>query len=951
MEEIMKKRHLLVFVFLLVPFVLLAQTTGKIAGKVVDRETGDALPGANVVIEGTSLGAATDVNGEFVILSVPVGSYTIKSSFIGYKDVTVQNVRVSIGLTTELNFELPSEAVEVSDIFIIAERPLVNKNATNAVHIVSADQIENLPLRGYAGVAGLQGGVTQVGGTLYVRGGRPEEVQFYVDGVSQNNPFDQDRSGDVISNSIEEVQVQTGGFNAEYGFANSGIIQVTTKTGGSRYNVSGEVITDEVLSKTSETLGAFGYGYNLGNVSVSGPLPGSEKLKFFLALERSDLSDRRRSAGTHPIGFEVLSVDSLGNQTIGDVLVGGGPLPNNDLQRWNWNGNISLDMKPLQLKIGGNSTRDEGRQYVHSYSVFNADGNPRFEEDTDSYWIKATHTLGNNTFWTATASFFRSEFRRGHNVFWDNVEAYGDTALNPALPLPGNQPRTNDLLGRFAPAGTVWNLWEHNKSTYFALRGDITHQVGRTHEFKAGFESRFHTVRKYSVSPMRIASARASNPNALDEDVFRSAFVNNIGYDIFGKKEIDSGIDKARKPVLAAVYLQDKLEFQDLVLNVGLRWDYFKTDAPSFKDPTNIIITQEGNIDPSQLASDKTYSNLNPRLGLSFPVTDRTVFHAQYGKFTQPPELDRLYIAYLDFANNLQAGNFTTSENPELKPVRTTSYEIGFRHQIGDNAALDITAYYKELRDLVQSRNIFAQPVSYASFVNGDFGTVKGISATFELRRTNRVAATAQYTLQFAGGTGSAANDAFAINWLGNPPRYPTFVAPLDFDQRHTGAINLDFRTLANDGPLVGGGHILGRVGLNLLFTFHSGRPYTPGHQRSAIFDGGPAAQNRPQAAINSATMPFFVNLDAKLDKSFTIGKVDFNVYLWAINVFDHQGVRSVYEQTGEAFTDGFLNTPRGENFAAQAPNVAGFYDARVNNPLNFEQPRQYRLGIRFNFK
>ncbi|RMF66254.1 MAG: TonB-dependent receptor [Calditrichaeota bacterium] len=631
----------------------------------------------------------------------------------------------------------------------------------------------------------------------------------------------------------------------------------------------------------------------------------------------------------------------------------GGPLPVNNLRRWNWNGNFTIDLRPLQFKIGGNSTRDKSRRYNHAFSLFNSALNPKRKTETDSYFLKATHTLGSNTFYTATVSYFRTKTRQGDPRFFENVLAYGDTTKNPFLPLPGNNPRTDDFQARFAPFGTTTRVFFKDQSSAITLKGDLTHQQGRIHEFKFGFESRFHTVRRYQVFPLRLASALNANPDARIEDVFKSAFAANIGFDITGQHEVNSGIDKARKPIIAAVYLQDKLEFQDLVLNVGLRWDYVKTDAPTFRDPTNIIITEDGFIDPSQLRGDKTYSNINPRIGLSFPVTDRTVFHAQYGKFTQPPELDRLFIAYVDFANNLQAGNFTQSENPALKPVRTTAYELGFRQQLGDNAALDITAYYKELRDLVQERNIQASPASYAAFVNGDYGTVKGISATFELRRTRRVAATAQYTLQFAGGTGSAADDAFAINWLGNPPVFPTFVAPLSFDQRHTGAINLDLRTLANDGPLFMGGHPFGRVGANLLFTFHSGRPYTPGQIRSAIFDGGPAAQNRPQAAINSATMPFAVNLDAKFDKAFSVGGLDFDVYLWAINLLGNKNVRSVYEQSGEAETDGWLRSVFGQNFLANDPtgHAASFYQARVNNPLNFEQARQYRLGIRFNWR
>ncbi|MGH7452932.1 MAG: TonB-dependent receptor plug domain-containing protein, partial [bacterium] len=676
---------------------------------------------------------------------------------------------------------------------IVAERPLVNKNATNEIHITSAEQIQNLPVRGYANVAALNGGVVNVGGTLFVRGGRSEEVAFYVDGVLQNDPFDSNRSGDLINNSIEEVQVQSGGFNAEYGFANSGLVQVTTKTGGSRHTLSGEFITDEFLSEDEENLGTFSLGYNIYNFAASGPVPGSDKVKYYLAGERQFLRDRRTSSAEHPVGVDPVT---------GNVLSRGGPLPNNQLSRWNWNGNVILDLRPLQFKIGGNSTRDDWREYLHVYSLFNSQFNPRNIRDSDSYYIKATHAIGTRTFYTATASLFRTEFQRGDVRFFENVEAYGDTSQNPYLRSPGNNPAEDAALAEFRPYGTTLNLYSRNKSTYLGLKADLTHQAGTVHELKGGFEVRRNTIRRYEVDGLRIGASRASNPDSPTESVYRAAFVENIGYNITGTEEVNAGVDGPRHPILAAFYVQDKLEFSDLVLNLGFRYDYFKTDEPTFADPNNIILTAAGNIDPAQLKGDKTYSTFSPRIGLSFPVTDRTVFHAQYGKFTQQPDLENLFTAYLELANRLQAGNFVTLDNPLLEPVKTTAFEIGFRQQIGDNAALDITAYYKELRDLVQARNLSINQTSFATFVNGDYGSVKGLSATFELRRTQRVAAVAAYTLQFAGGTGSAANDAFAINWLGNPPRYPTFVAPLGFDQRHTDNVALDFRTTAGDGPM-----------------------------------------------------------------------------------------------------------------------------------------------------
>ena len=226
----MYRKLLILSLLLILPGLILAQVC-KIAGKVVDMETKEPLIGANVIIEGTLLGASTDLNGNYVILNVPPGIYTVKASYVGYQTITVRNVRVTVGLTTEVNFELPSEAIQVPTVEVVAEKPLIEKTATNEIRVVRAEDVQNMPLRGYTSVVAIQTGVVQVGGTIYVRGGRSEEVAYYVDGVYFNNPYNYARTGEVVTTAIEEVSYQAGGFNAEYGYAMSGVVITTTKTG------------------------------------------------------------------------------------------------------------------------------------------------------------------------------------------------------------------------------------------------------------------------------------------------------------------------------------------------------------------------------------------------------------------------------------------------------------------------------------------------------------------------------------------------------------------------------------------------------------------------------------------------------------------------------------------------------------------------------------------------
>ncbi len=1007
----MRKKWLALFLAVMIPgAALFAGTTGKIAGVVKDKETGEPLPGANVVIVGTTLGAATNVNGEFVILNVPAGTYDVKASFIGYRDVTIRNVRVHIDLTTELTFELPSEAIELGAVEVIAERPLVNKNATNEVHIRTAEDIESLPVRGYAAIASLEAGVVQSGGNLYVRGGRREEVAYYIDGVYQNNPLTLGRAGEISNNSIEEIQYQAGGMGAEYGFANSGVINVTTKTGGNQYRLGGEIISDEFLKERETLLGTYSYGYNLYNINFSGPVPGTDnKIKFYIAGERRFFRDQSPTNSTFPAMVKVgtneivypmpwIWPDENGDNAPDEpiwkehiklvdednliyrfpVATGyfpetdsakidtveaqfkmlRGPKPNNESSQWHWNGNLTFDWKTLKFKLGGNSSRIVSRTYIHQFALFNGLRNRKNVTFSDAYYLKVTHTPGPNTFWTATLSYFRTGGESGDPYWWDDLlnagdrtDYNGDGKSNPWLLKNGQDMSDPDFFARFAAPGNIINGFSKQEIGYIGIKADLTHQIGRTHELKAGIEYRYNTVRSYNINTHRLAlNTVAQGLKEPGDNEFRASYTDNIGYDFWGQKKIDEGPFAAKHPVVFSVYGEDKMEFKDLVLKLGLRLDYFDPAEKRFANPANIKIVN-GQIDEKQLVDPVTHLNINPRIGISFPVTDRTVFHAQYGKYTQTPELNRLFVPLVGFANDLQAGNFTISGNPELKPVKTTSYEIGFRQQIGDNMALEITAYFKEQRDLVQVRNLFpeegAQHGVYARYVNGDYGTVKGLSLSFDLRRTNRVAARASYTLQYAGATGSNATSGFAAAWLGT--QTITFVSPTDFDQRHTGTVNIDFRTRPDDGPEFLGGHPFGRLGLNLLFTFGSGLAYTPIEVRSFIFGG--TLRPIPRAAVNSAYMPWQYSLDMRIDKRFEIGNMDLNAYIWIINLFNNENIQNVFPATGNPDDDGWLRTLEGRSYQKEQPHAAKYYLPRIVSPFNWGAPRQIRFGLRFDIK
>ena len=311
----LRKLSVLVLAVLVLPVAVFAQNTGKIAGVVTDASTGETLPGVNVILEGTGLGAATGVDGNYFILGIPVGTYTVVASFVGYQTARIEGVNISSGYTQELDFELQA-GVELDELVVVYERPLIQQDALGVPKIVDADDIINLPVRGAGALVAIQAGVVaKEGGGLHIRGGRSGEATYYVDGVKHG--------GGVPQSAVQEQEMLIGNINARYGDAMSGIINITTKTGGQRYHGSAEVFTSQQLDP---------YGRNLASATLNGPII-RNKLTFALAGEASSWEDRNpRSVQTYqltdaqlddlwaaPMGWRITDAD--GNESIAPMPI------------------------------------------------------------------------------------------------------------------------------------------------------------------------------------------------------------------------------------------------------------------------------------------------------------------------------------------------------------------------------------------------------------------------------------------------------------------------------------------------------------------------------------------------------------------------------------------------------------------------------------------------------
>lgn len=939
--------------------VNLVAQTGKIFGKVTD-DKGEPLIQASVQILGTTLGAATNLKGEFIILNVPPGVYSLKASYVGYADETIKNVRVSAALTTQVDFVLQPKDVMLKEIVKTAEKPLINKNITNSTNVVGKEDIELLPVRGVNTVVGLQAGVVTQGGNLYVRGSRMDAVAYYVDGVLVNNPvFGGSRAG-VITNAIEEIQFQAGGYSAEFSGANGGIISTQTRIGSEKYSLSFEGITDYFAPLGEKFLGTYSRNYTELVFTASGPLlPSFTKLKFFLAA--SSTFSRTPSAFYKGVDFKGLTDPAAGSAAdTFDLYYPEGYLVSAPQHTVQVQGNLFYDLNPLSLRLNGNYVYSAGKNGVDYFTYNSRDRAGINESRTLTSSLKATYVISPFSFFDLIVNYFGDFYVDMDPVFKHNIAAYGDSLENAAkgYQLKGDGQTINDLYAfgyQFDRVPNPYNLYRKQKTQSFGGKFNLTYQLGSHHEFKVGGELTRFTIRRYSLAPVSLASLAKSVANGSINKIYNR--LDNYGYDVYGN-ETDEGLDKAKHPVFAGAYIQDKIEYSDLVINVGLRYDYIDINGQQFVDPTNIKFAQGDIVDPASLKDVPVYQDVSPRLGFSFPVTDRTVFHAQYGKFVQQSRLRDVYQGYNVISDNIKGG-YAISQPVGfgLKPEVTTQYEIGFKQQVGDIFSFDITGFYKDIKDQIQIRTIYAASTAnhqaYYAFVNGDFSTVKGIEFKLDLRRVQRISATFDLTYSDAQGTGSNPSSGFRQIWQSPTadPFFPMQIAPLDFNQTFKGALNVDYRFGKDDGPTLLGSKVLSELGATLLFQFGSGFNFTK-------WEGYGNART-PLEPLNASTTPWTFQLDLRLDKNFDFGFMGMNVYLWVINVLNTKNVVGVFNNTGDPYNDGYLTSQEGKQQVESYRTAFGdkaaelykqLYTAMSYNSGNFGTPRQIRLGIRLNY-
>lgn len=371
-------------------------------------------------------------------------------------------------------------------------------------------------------------------------------------------------------------------------------------------------------------------------------------------------------------------------------------------------------------------------------------------------------------------------------------------------------------------------------------------------------------------------------------------------------------------------------------------------------------------VDPSQKTVNadafekyKPQINVMPRVAFSFPISDEASFFAHYDILTKRPtsgfRFDPIDYQFIQTRTGV-------INNPNLKPETTIDYELGFQQVLSKTSSLKISAFYREQRNNVQLINVFeAYPNTYRTYGNRDFGTVKGMTIAYDMRRTGNIRMTAAYTLQFAEGTGSDATSAQGLINAGLPNLRNIF--PYDFDQRHAFAITFDYRYGSGadyNGPMIGDLKILENTGLNIVTNIYSGSPYSA--QQAITDDAIGSLSSGLTGTLNGSRTPWSYRLDLQLDRTFDLklGKGEdkkkaafLNVYIRATNLLNQFNVLNVYRATGNWDDDGYLAAAQFQQAIQNQLDEQSFrdyYTMKVQNAFNISAPRTIRLGVKFDF-
>jgi hypothetical protein len=998
------------------------QVTGKVEGTVSD-QAGVPLANAQVLVMGTSFGAVTNDQGYYFINNVPVGTYTLRAQFIGYAPSEVRGVRVVGGQTITVDVRMQTSAVEVTGITVTAAaNPIVPRDQVTSKNILSGELVDRLPVSDVRELLTFSPGVVESGSGagVSIRGGRPGEANVYIDGAPVRGTNSGSQRITIGTNALEEASVTTGALGVEFADAQSGVIAYTTRAGGRNLSGSLSYESDEPFGD------AISVGYNRFEGALGGPIPGVQNLTWFVSGVLEGQVSAFRGKGTEDVARyvtggvdQVVVRESDGTSvTLPRFVQFSGQCDAAD----NFGFECQGRRFPMDWATG---IRLQGKlQYSYgsgSSVSFTGLANGNQSRNTPGTTISAPSVFSGTHTWQrlAVLNWNHQLFRTAERALSINANlSYGrDRAvsgpLDPATELDSRSPALGLYFGtlefegydQFAsffedsPEQLIRNI-RTNEGLRVPLldRNDLRNSQGGLRTNPYGMQSGGWIVSGFDVAGSLLDEKRYNGRLVVDWQANRfhrftlGGDAKRVELKFWSSGFLRQAFMDAYyvKPEQYGLFAADRLDLGDVVLELGVRWDYYNSNAlfqtlPSrtFTTPTFVTNYADAATNDATYAAyladrdiwtpSEGHSTIAPRLRVSFPVTEETGFRLSYAHQVQTPEFTTLLTGV---NNDISFTNTNDIWGRDLEFGKTILFEFGVRHAFSPDLVLDLSAYNKDKASDYAARTLpFQSPrdPTDTTFVNVltnlDFGNSKGLDLKLDWRVGTLLSTSVAYTYQIAKGTGSDpftylntfARQVSGLTGDRTPP--PEQAQRTNNDRTHNlgGSIALqlpdDFRRGTAWNP------VFRNVSAFATFSARSGLPYTrlvnAGDGQSAPFVafglGGRAGE-----PLNASVLPWTSNIDLRVNKGFRFGRLDVTAYADFRNLLNLDNTVGVFAETGDVVNakhrnDTFIN-PELQGLANEAA-LAGALAAdgtinliqncqTWNTPVNCEALR--RVEARF---
>jgi len=934
---------------------LLAQTSrkGVLEGMIYDKSNRSPLIGVNIVVMGTYLGTSSDINGHYTIPNINSGEYTLEITYIGYKVVQKTGVGIKPGQTLQLDFELEQTALALGqEVVIIGEKPLMQINETGTVRTISGDELANKPIENVEDIVAQQVGVSHQDNEIHIRGSRTYEVQYLLDNVSIQDPLSGTGFGlNVSANAVEEVEVITGGFKAEYGQATSGVVSVKTKSGGDKL--------EGFFSYKSDHVGLYRdkpWSFNTDIIEMnlggrepltSGLLPALKiklpgQIYFFLNAYVSIADDYTGKTATQ------LYSSISPRLTIADRDVFSGtsfsPRQNNNwnlMSKWTWKLNdtqkliytynrsltINQNTQSLQTNL---EYVEPGPGFPYEFSK-NLDLFNVYTHDNEQSSLTWSHTINKRTFYELRLSRFFAHLRADWmGSPWADYTMAIDV---PRIPVEYYSPVNDSSKVRiipgdgFADYGNA-DVWHDHYAEFYTLKGDLTSHVGDIHTLKTGIESSFDEMQLIDIIDPYTEGGYGSS-----QDIYRVY------------------------PADGAIYIQDDIRFEGFFLNAGLRLDYWfpgKYVDDAIENANNILtdeMRKQYKEDTYNFFGRRFKMRLMPRLGVSFPISDNQMLFLNYGHFSKRPKPQFIYAK---LGNVSSKSSYQKFGNPNLNPETSVIYELGLRHQFSKNDVISVTAFYKDIFDYVQTTTISGIPRigSAIFYINLDYARSRGIEMEYKTRLAKNFSGSINGSYSVAT-TKSSSPDIGLLIAQGSISEQPIKETYAVWDRPWQVSINGNYYIPNGSGPRIFGVNILGNWNINLRWFAQAGKRYTP-----VSFVYYRSSDNRPiYTEVEDQTLRYskigsmWKWADLSIKKYFKSHSERYK-YVFSIevkNLFNDKNANIINPVTGKAYEYGDL-VPSSWNDPLYPDLTYPVSSPYPLNPARYREPRHIRIGLSVEF-